>query len=221
MQRGYDLGREILKLLAVFTMTIDHIGAILYPEHLVFRYIGRISFPLFTYLLVLGLEGTRNTKNYFLRLLVFAFISQIPFFLSMGIQPWEHLNIFFTLSSGVLFIHFYKKNNILLILPLLFASVLPFDYGIYGILTISCMYFLMKDKRLGSVSFILLNFLFWPISSNQFLSIFALPMILVHNMGILNFSNSSKKEYPKWKKYAFYVYYPLHLAILYFFRLAS
>ena len=33
-----------LKILAIITMTIDHIGAIMYPNIDIFRIIGRISF---------------------------------------------------------------------------------------------------------------------------------------------------------------------------------
>ena len=43
-----------LKWIAIVTMVIDHMGAILYPTEMVFRYIGRISFPIFCFLLVEG-----------------------------------------------------------------------------------------------------------------------------------------------------------------------
>jgi len=74
-QGGFDLGREILKWIAIITMTIDHIGAILFPEFEVLRVIGRLSFPLFAYLLILGMENTRNIRNYFTRLFIFALIN--------------------------------------------------------------------------------------------------------------------------------------------------
>ena len=61
-----DLGRELLKIIAIITMTIDHLGVVFYPQHLIFRVVGRLSFPLFSYLLVLGLESTRNQKKYLL-----------------------------------------------------------------------------------------------------------------------------------------------------------
>jgi len=116
----YDRGREMLKWIALITMTIDHIGAVSYPENSVLRMIGRLSFPLFSYLLVLGLESTRNVKRYFARLLIFAFASQVPFYLAFGREPFESLNVFFTLSSGLFFIYFFKMRNIpFVLLPLL------------------------------------------------------------------------------------------------------
>ena len=95
--QGFDFGRELLKWIAIITMTVDHIGAVLYPELDVLRYVGRLSFPLFAYLLVMGIENTRNVRNYFTRLFVFAIISQVPFFLAIDYEPFQLLNIFFPL----------------------------------------------------------------------------------------------------------------------------
>jgi len=167
----------------------------------------------------LGLESTRNIKNYFKRLLLFALISQVPFYLAFGVQPWEHMNIFFTLSSGAFFIYFYEKNSHLLLLPLVASAVLPFDYGIYGILAIGCFYFLRRNRDLGAILFILLTLLFLPVWSYQFFALLSLPLILLHNEGKITFKkNGEKADYPLWKKYFFYIYYPLHLLALYFLK---
>jgi hypothetical protein len=218
MERYFDRGREILKWIAIITMTVDHIGAVLYPEQRIFRFVGRLSFPLFSYLLVLGLETTRNVKAYFVRLFIFAFVSQIPFSLALGVEPLGYLNIFFTLSLGLLFVKLYEeKKTLLMLLPLLASVALNVDYGIYGILTIGGMYLLRRNSELGSISLLLLNLLFFPVSSVQLLSLSALPLILSHNNGFLKLAakaNGSAK-YPSWRKYFFYVYYPLHLSILY------
>lgn len=72
-----------LKLIAIITMLIDHIGAVFIPSntglYLVFRSIGRLSFPIFCFLIVEGFYHTRNVKKYLIRLGIFAFISEIPF----------------------------------------------------------------------------------------------------------------------------------------------
>jgi len=93
MQGKFDIGREALKWIAVATMTVDHVGAIFYPNYEVLRIIGRISFPLFSYLVALGVESTRNVKKYFIRLLLFGFVSQVPFSLAIGTGILDHLNI--------------------------------------------------------------------------------------------------------------------------------
>ena len=222
MQESFDEEREILKWIAIVTMTIDHTGAALYPEHMALRFIGRLSFPLFGYLLVLGVESTRSLKNYLIRLLLFAFISQVPFYLAVGKEPLNPLNILVTLSLGVLTIHSLRTTNPLLILIPLFASVvLNFDYGIYGLIAISCIYLLTIQTKLGVISLVLLNFAFLLLGSPyQILSLFALPFILVHKRGFqFKVRNVDRKTvYPLWRKYLFYVYYPLHLTVLYLIK---
>ena len=217
---NYDYGRELLKWIAIITMTVDHVGAVLYPDYTILRWIGRLSFPLFAYLLVLGIRNTSNIKKYFIRLFIFALISQIPFFLAIDVGPFDHLNIFFTLSSGLIFLYYFRKGSIIAFFPIIFSSFFPFDYGIYGIATIGCIYFLVKNKNFGIILLILLNILFLIQSQSQFLSLFSLPLILLHNNGSLmgKIKLNKKSIIPIWRKYFFYFYYPLHLSILYLIK---
>lgn len=218
---NYDFGRELLKWIAIITMTVDHIGAVLYPDCTFLRWIGRLSFPLFAYLLILGIRNTSNIKKYFIRLFIFALISQIPFFLAIGTGPFDHLNIFFTLSSGLVFVYYFRKGSMIAFFPIIISSLFPFDYGIYGIATIGCMYFLVKNKNFGIILLFFLNIFFLIQSQSQFLSLFSLPLILVHNRGSLMGKAKLEKNLniSFWRKYFFYIYYPLHLSILYLVKI--
>lgn len=75
----------VLKIIAIITMLIDHIGAVFlangrHPElYFLFRAIGRIAFPIFVFLIVEGFHHTRDVKKYLKRLGAFALISEIPF----------------------------------------------------------------------------------------------------------------------------------------------
>jgi hypothetical protein len=219
--QGFDFGRELLKWVAIITMTVDHVGVILYPEFEVLRLIGRLSFPLFAYLLIVGSETTRNVRNYFIRLFVFALISQVPFFLALDYGPFDSLNIFFTLSAGLLFIHFFKKTSLLVLGPVVAALVLPFDYSIYGIAVIGSMYILKENTKLGVAALIMLNALFLVPWNIQFLSISTIPLIVLHKNGSLKITRETTEGFkiPLWRKYFFYVYYPLHLTLLYAIKL--
>ena len=74
------------------------------------EYLGRISFPLFAFLLVEGYLHTKNLKKYYKRLIIFAIISQIPFMLFRTlVGEWKMLNIMFTLLCGLLCITAYDK----------------------------------------------------------------------------------------------------------------
>lgn len=217
--RRFDVVREILKWIAIATMTIDHVGAIIYPELIILRIIGRLAFPIFCYLLVLGAESTRNIRNYFIRLFIFALISQVPFYLALGYGPFELLNIFFTLSFGVLFL----LNPLLVFIPVSVSLFLNFDYGLYGIVLIACMLLLKVNTKYGIVSLILLNVSSLLISDIQIFSLFALPIILLHKRGYLKIERETNENalYPRWTKYFYYIYYPLHLTILYLIKLHS
>ena len=84
-----------LKIIACILMAIDHVGAIMFPDIDLYRIIGRLSFPIFAFLLTEGYVHTRNLKKYFIRLFIFAIIPQIPYSLAFGI---DILNIFIELG---------------------------------------------------------------------------------------------------------------------------
>ncbi|MCJ7635714.1 conjugal transfer protein TraX [Candidatus Bathyarchaeota archaeon] len=207
------MGRELLKWFALITMTIDHLGAVFFPNDIGLRIIGRVSFPLYCYLLVLGLESSKkNPKTYFARLFTFALISQVPYFLAFNYQPLEVFNIFFTLSLGLISL----LHPLLILLGVLIAEILRFDYGAYGIALIGGMYVLQKNKRNGVICLIILNafsILLWDI---QIFSLLALPIILFYQEVYLKFERKTQRNipYPAWRQYFFYVYYPLHLSVI-------
>lgn len=100
---------DMLKLFAMLTMLIDHIGYMFFPQYRIFRTIGRLAFPIFAYQLSIGYVKTSDLKKYAKRLLSFALISQIPYsFFSpnLDFEPFK-LNIMFTLLSGLGILYAY------------------------------------------------------------------------------------------------------------------
>ena len=220
--RKFDFGREVLKVIAIVTMTIDHIYAILYPDMLFLHIIGRLSFPLFAYLIALGIESTKKPKKYMIKLLSFALISQIPYFLAFGIQPFERLNILFSLFLGALTIYFFNKRSLLTFVPILLSILLSTEGTYYVVLTVACMKLLKSKPKLGFLALFALNIQFLLIPDTQVLSLFAVPLILLHvknwlKKEILIPENSLAYSI---RKYAFYIFYPLHLALLFLIKLA-
>lgn len=115
------LDSDTLKIIAIVTMLIDHIGAaILLPMRIteisifqsrvdiysLSRMIGRTAFPIFVFLLVEGFYHTRSRKKYFGRLVLFALLSELPFDLAFhGVLFYRNgQNVFWTLSIGFLVI---------------------------------------------------------------------------------------------------------------------
>ena len=199
-----------LKLIAIITMLIDHIGAVLLPEYVIMRYIGRLSFPIFCFLLTEGFFYTKNVKKYIFRLAVFAIISEIPYDLAFlnEYSDFSRQNVFFTLCIGVIMMYAISKTNdltikvIYLVLAMWGAQMLRGDYGYKGILLIAIYYFLREQQIVRAFLGAIWNFI--GNSVIQAFGAFAAIPILLYN-----------GEKGKSMKYLFYVFYPVHLLILY------
>lgn len=119
-QKGRLLDSDALKMIAIVTMLIDHIGAALletvivqggagvpyrfYEVDMVLRSVGRTAFPIFVFLLVEGFFHTRNREKYLGRLLLFSLLSEVPFDLAFfGVPIYGgYQNVFWTLAVGLL-----------------------------------------------------------------------------------------------------------------------
>ena len=92
-----------LKLIALVTMIIDHVGAIFFPQFIWLRYIGRLSMPIYAFLLVQGYMHTRNFNRYALRMGIFALLSEVPYdLLFQGTWlEFQRQNILFTFLTAL------------------------------------------------------------------------------------------------------------------------
>lgn len=199
-----------LKWIAIITMVIDHTGAVLFPENMIFRYIGRIAFPIFCFLLVEGFFHTRDIRKYMLRLGIFALISEIPYDLAFRgvVLEFGHQNVFFTLLIGVALMYALEKSGgwpvkiIEILLAMWFSVSLCTDYSYKGILLITVYYLLRNRKREKIVIGALWNII-WNNSIQAFGVLASVPIALYNG-----------KKGPG-MKYFFYIFYPAHLLILY------
>lgn len=233
------MNSRLIKIIAIITMTVDHVGLLLFPDSDIFRIIGRIAMPLFCLLIAYGVTKTRNTTKYFLRLFVFAVAVQIFFNLYMhnNIFYFRNWNVFFTLSFGVAAASLVKtsismakdKSEAALgrflgmsasfmgaIAIVMASSLLPVDYGAAGVLLVVLFYLALQHSMVALkitaaaslfVFNTLLHVMYIDAWSIQWWSFLALPFILVFA--------DKKLKISAFEKYAFYVYYPLHFAVIY------
>lgn len=217
----------ILKIIAAITMFCDHLGYAIYGQFSAFNYIGRIAFPIFAFQISEGYHYTKNKKNYLMRLLMFALISQVPFMLFSSLfKEGFSLNIFFTLLIGLVAIIGFEQCKdkkwlgIVLVLCLaLSADTLHTDYGSWGVIMIFLFHFFREKVLYRNLAFIaLILFKYVPL----FVLYQFFPPYLFLAIGTLLslvFIHLYHGKKGRDTKYALYVFYPIHLTLLYLFHL--
>jgi len=219
-----------LKIIACFSMLMDHLGYVIIGSTSFLNCIGRLAFPIFAFQLTEGFAHTKNLKKYFLRLLIFACLSQIPFMLFTSIFTQEIIiNIIFVLLFGLLFMTVYDKYNKILgfvfgIILAVLANLLNFDYGWYSIAIIMIFHIFRRHKILMSLSFIIATFtkyivpivdlgIFTLLNLFTTINLYSLLCISTCLSLIFIFFYNNKKGPDS--KYFLYVFYPVHLIMLY------
>lgn len=235
-----------LKWIAIITMFIDHIGAAVlergllpqiansvlagnafdflpadyrfwYHVNVIFRFIGRLAFPIFCFLLVEGFLHTKNKRNYALRLGLFALISEIPFDLAFhdSLLELTSQNVFFTLFLGLIVLwslRYFEESlpapmaplrYLVAVTGMLVAHFFQTDYAAFGILLIVLLYEFRNNRK-------------WQCIAGALLTLcnsYAAPLSFL----FLWFYNEERgKQLPK---YFFYAFYPAHLLLLVVIRM--
>ena len=223
-QRTLGLSGNQLKLIALVSMTLDHLGLLLFWQHLAFRIVGRLAFPIFAWMIAEGCRYTRSMGRYLGMMAAVATLCQIVYFVTLRSLD---MCIMVTFSLSVSLCWLIKlaqeKKNILFgflaafgvialffitdILPILLQDKADFgvDYGFLGVMLPVVLY-LCKGKRMQLLlaAGILLLMALWSVWKVQIFALLALPLLALYN---------GKRG--KWKlKWLFYIYYPAHLAVI-------
>jgi len=227
--KKFSASGALLKWLALIAMTVDHIGYILLPSVAALRIIGRISYPIFAYFIAEGCFYTKHKLRYVLTMFLVGAVCDATYFIFFR-SYYGCILTTFTLSALIIFAaDFAKKNmaagnnlksvlSVIWLLAALAAAVIlgcysyifhsdyiAIDYGLVGAL-IPVAVWAVKDRRLklaalgvGLLALSIINGGWQPFS------LFALVPLM--------FYNGERGKHPM--KYFFYVYYPVHLVILY------
>jgi len=212
----------VLKLIAMITMVIDHAGYLIFHKFTYLNIIGRIAFPIFAFQISEGYIHTKNLKKYFLRLFIFALISQVPFMLFYKlVENAFVLNIFFTLLLGLLSIYIFDKSKykILGILSAILIGIIAqyshCDYGFYGVAIIFIFYLFKNNFIYASITYLIATAIRYiiPIIKNGYYDIY-MYLMFATMLPILFISAYNGKK-GKDLKYLLYIFYPIHLLIIY------
>lgn len=225
------LTQEHLKILACLLMLLDHIGFMnLIPGYYTeLRTIGRLAFPIFCFLLCQGFIHTRSKKNYMIRLGIGALLAEIPFNLfSSGqvLYPAGQsvmVTLFFAFLMAMLMERIKEPTlKVLLLIPFyFFGELLQSDYGGAGIVMVAI--FLLTEnlphKLLWQTALMIpTQFLVGSWKLTFFGVSFPIQLFAVFAMLPVALYNGKKTTHSKALQWGFYLFYPVHMLILYFFR---
>ena len=214
----------ILKLIAIIAMVCDHVGAVLFPSELWLRIIGRITMPIMAYFASVGFRKTKNIHKYLLRLGIFSVLSEPCYYLLFS----EHSNVIITIFLGVMalyigdILHKKIKHDCIVLIPYAVMCVIAFllnsDWSYAGILFIIAFYY-ADGNRIKTIFYplpvyilFMLSFLgkgleYFQLNLLQLCGAISLPLLCLYN----------GKKGPN-IKYLFYVFYPVHLLVIYLIK---
>ena len=226
----FGLTNNQLKIIAMVSMALDHIGLLFFPDEDIFRIIGRLAFPIFAYMIAEGCRYTKNRTKYLGMIAGMGIVFQLVYLVAMGSL---YQGILVTFSLAIITIYaidgIFKSTKLWMILAsiasLLFVAAFVFvlpvllkgtdfdiDYGLWGILLPVAVYFLPNRLwRTVGIALILLaraiHYTVFPVSLGT-LQWFALLSVVL--LALYNGERGKAKM-----KYVFYIFYPAHLVILY------
>ena len=222
MKKFAILNGNHLKLIAAFTMLLDHAGLLLFPRVQLFRILGRLAYPIFAFMIAEGCRYTRNKLRYFLMVFGLGAACQLVYYFFSGDT---YLNILLTFSLSIGLIYLLQASNqaqtpgkqalwsILFAAGLLTAysldRLLTIDYGFWGIMVPVFAGLFPGRGKTGSFLPVLmmavgLSFLAADLGGIQHYALLALPLLLLYS------GRRGKHN----MKYFFYIFYPVHLAVL-------
>ena len=218
--RKIGLTNNQLKLIAMLSMTVDHIGYILFPRIMWFRIAGRLAFPIFAYMVAEGCSHTRNLRRYLGSMAMIAAICQVITFLAVGSID-QCIMVTFTLAIGLIILAKKAKEKGTLfawifllggiVTAFAITEILPrvvsgfsVDYNFIGVILPLCVYLTKNKWTKLAVCALCLCALPIGVWWGQWFALLAIPLLALYN-----------GQRGKWRmKWLFYFYYPAHLAAL-------
>ena len=221
----YNTARDFLKILAIIAMTSDHASTVFLNEGSdlcnICQFFGNFTIVIMCFFITQGLRYTRSVLKYVERLLLWAVISEIPFYLLFGLQ----LNVFFTLLASLTIIYLLDRKGLLITLTalaLFFPISLICDWSIIApVFTI--IYYTLQKKQKEQLSLILIPasyFILRTILYDETQAEYIAGTISVFLASAVIFVLRNKAEEQRKgriPRLVFYAYYPLHLTVILLF----
>lgn len=225
-----------LKILALITMTIDHVGVVLLPQYVILRVIGRLTYPIFAYMIAEGCFYTHSKKRYLGGIFALGLVCQLGFFIAMGSLEQSILTSFVLAIVTIYALQLADSRRdfigvlaligalaldafVALALPVILAGTdFSIDYGFWGILLPAFCYApriffkkaLDKQRLRLMLACATLGIVLVCIQMNDWLG--GIQWFSLFAIVPLACYNGKRGTWPL--KYLFYIYYPTHLVAI-------
>ncbi len=228
------LSGNLLKLLAMVTMFIDHAGATLFYSQLWMRCVGRLAFPIFAFLIAEGYTHTKNYKTYVLRMGLCALLSELPFNLMFGtwrVPAYQNVLLTFLIALLLLRLMDLALQTAGRIGALMGAAAIPAgfflgewlrtDYGGWGVVTVMAFWCFnrLPFRRLwqlfavAAINIFLLDSPALPLLFGSVVIRIPIQSIAVFAMLPIALYSGKRGRGGKPFQIAGYLFYPVHLLI--------
>ena len=236
--REVALNRDtnLLKLVAMITMLVDHTGKMFFAQYHIMRIIGRIAFPIYAYCIAVGCVYSGNRLKYLSRILLIGLISQ-PFYavglahttpkmftiqfaenpigavVNFYVQSWQTPNIMWTLALGLLIIWSLRDGQYVCTAALalfVWRAQGTINYGWQGVALIVLFYLFINHWWL-SLPVVLAYMSWWGMRGSGYHMFgirFGIQMFAIMALPLIYIPTWSKLKINKW---VFYLFYPAHL----------
>ena len=218
LKTRFGLTGNQLKIIAMISMTLDHIGVYLLPQWHFLRILGRLAMPIYAYMIAEGCYYTHSRRDYFLRLAGLALVCQIVYWFAQN-SLYQCILVTFSLSVGLICLIDKAQQEkppgamlaavAMLIGTHFICEWLPqfvpgfhVDYGFFGVLLPVIVYFGGRDIRAFALGLVILCL---SLGGAQWWCLATVPLLALYN-------GQRGKAKLGW---LFYLYFPLHLVVIY------
>lgn len=222
MKKGFS--STALSILAAVCMVEDHFAAAFLSQtafYIPLRSIGRMTFPIFLFLLTQGVKHTASKPRYLARLAVFAVISELPFdllFYRKHFYPY-HQNTLFTLAVcafALMLLEKYKASPAKAMLGFSFCAIAAnIFYADGGALAVFLAVFMCGSAYSRAAALFVFSAVNNILSgSNPVNGIYIWNMAALIPISLYNGERGGENWPFLLRKWGFYLFYPLHLTAL-------
>lgn len=235
----FSISSTGLHLLAMGLMLCDHLWAMFFPAQEWLTCVGRAAYPIFAFMIAEGYMHTHDLRRYLTRMLICAFLTEIPFDLMYGgsiFYPY-HQNVLWTFLLSLLLIILIEKSKLRfppvaavlvsvgnIVLWYILGYITMVDYYGVGILTVLTFYFFRtRSWKSRLCQFLCLYFLNVKLLGGYYYEIQVFgSAVEVIQQGFALFAlipiwiyQGRKGVYSKAFQYFCYAFYPVHMFLLF------